>query len=143
MMSVYKKCSIRKVNPSGKGFTLIELLIVMAVMGLALALVGPNLMASYQKAQAKSEQQEFEELLQKLSYQAFLNERSISIQLNLQRVTYFYSDEPIRNVTVDYQFVEFPRQSIELSSAGFPEAWDYSVVIGDVLIRPSLEYLQP
>jgi len=61
------------------GFTLIELLLVMLIIGLASSLVGPRLFSAYRKIQVQSEEKEFSNFLDAVSYSAFVRNRKIKV----------------------------------------------------------------
>ena len=56
-----------------RGFTLIELLIVIVLLGLAIALVGPLTVEQVENARARNEQQKLVRWLQKQSFTALMN----------------------------------------------------------------------
>ena len=69
------------------GFTLIELLLVMSLMGLATSLVTPKLFSTYRKIQVQSEEKEISNLLNAISYRAFIQNRPIKVMLNQKSVS--------------------------------------------------------
>ncbi|MDG1750742.1 MAG: type II secretion system protein [Thalassotalea sp.] len=104
--------------PIKKGFTLIELMVVLAIMGTAFALVGPNIMKSYDKVKAQSEVKELTEILKKISYKAFINGRSVDVSFNQNHIQYKYTDSQKTN-KVSFNFIGFPEQDLNFTSAGF------------------------
>jgi len=70
-----------------QGFTLIELLIVMALVGLAVSLVGPSLYSQYQSSNARQERQKFQMLSQYAAKLAFYNRSSLAMDLDGKRVS--------------------------------------------------------
>ena len=72
---------------SGRGFTLIELLLVMSLIGLATSLVAPRLFSAYRKVQVQSEEKQVLNLLDAISYSAFIRNRDIKVILSKENVS--------------------------------------------------------
>lgn len=76
------------------GFTLIELMIVMAVVGLLMALVGPLTIKGYEKIQAKEEQLTLANWIRTNSYRSFAMGKEGTFELNNNTIN--FSFEKIR-----------------------------------------------
>lgn len=108
-----------KLKNTPLGFTMIELLIVMAIVSSLMALVGPLVIDSYEKAQAKVEMQQLNNYISRLSYGAFADGQAKVIRLEGKQATIFNdSDEqPSREFLFEHLF--FQPQEIYLNTNGF------------------------
>ncbi len=61
----------------GKGFTLVELLVVMALLGLTVAVVIPNITTAYDKIKFKGETKKLLEIVKRCRFQAFFNQKNV------------------------------------------------------------------
>jgi prepilin-type N-terminal cleavage/methylation domain-containing protein len=126
---------------SGKGFTMMELMVVMAIMGGLMALVGPALMNSYQKMQVQSETRKLRQSLSKVSYKAFLAGKPITIELTASTLKYFYTSEPQKKHSQQYQHIYFETQTLAINANGFIDNTHVEYTADEKLQRLSLEEL--
>jgi len=112
-----------------RAFTLIELMIVMAIMAIAMAIIGPNTYKVYQKAKFQSNYVELRELLKSISYKAFINDKAVVIELAQDRIKYGYKSNVQSQKMIEHTFkyLSFPTQSIEINRSGFATAANISV----------------
>jgi prepilin-type N-terminal cleavage/methylation domain-containing protein len=106
---------------STHGFTLIELLLVMSLMGLATSLVAPKLFSAYRKVQIQVEEKQVYNLLNAISYSAFIRNHSIKVilkkngvsvggksLLNLEHIRFSETELTfIQSGFCDYQKIEY------------------------------------
>jgi len=97
---------------SRRGFTLIELLLVMSIIGLASSLVGPRLFSTYRNIQVQSEEKEFSNFLDAVSYSAFIRNRKITVILKEDRV--FVAGKPVLTL----KFLVFPHTELTFIRSG-------------------------
>jgi prepilin-type N-terminal cleavage/methylation domain-containing protein len=103
-----------------QGFTLIELMIVMTIVALLTAMVGPLAMNSVDKAQAKQEMLSIKNWLRKVSYRAFTTGQAHTIQLSGNRVILYagsLENSPIEDKTLTSLF--FKPQRLNYTPKGF------------------------
>jgi prepilin-type N-terminal cleavage/methylation domain-containing protein len=103
-----------------QGFTLIELMIVMSIVSLLTAIVGPLAINSLDKAQAKQEMLSIKNWLRKVSYRAFTTGQAHTIQLSGKRVILYagsVENSPIENKTLTS--LSFKPQRLSYSPKGF------------------------
>jgi prepilin-type N-terminal cleavage/methylation domain-containing protein len=112
------------------GFTLIELMVVLAIMSIAFAIIGPNIMKTYDKVKGKSEVVELLDILNNISYKAFINGRPVRINLVNQSIHYQYIDNS-KVIEKNFNYLTFPVQSFNISRAGFLEQETIIVKYGD------------
>lgn len=110
-----------------QGFTLIELMIVLAIVGSAIALVGPNLFKAYDNTQRRAEQKDLDDLLQAISYKAFINNRAVEIRFSDNTIRYGYQDTNKR-ITLTFEWLTFPNQQIRVSEYGYPNSLGVRIV---------------
>lgn len=102
-----------------KGFTLIELMIVMAIVVLLMAMVGPLAINSLEKAQAKQEMLMVKNWLRKLSYRAFNSGEVHILKLSGKRLELFIgenSSTPI--ITKSLESLFFQPQMLTYNAKG-------------------------
>lgn len=87
MMSVFKR---KQSCHQRSGFTLIELLIVMVILGISSALVGPSLFQQYTKMQQQQELVAFKQQLRFIGQQAFYSRSAIQLSLDGKKVSLHY-----------------------------------------------------
>ena len=108
-----------------KGFTLIELMIVMSIVALLMAMVGPLAINSLEKARAKQEMLTLKNWLRKVSNRAFTTGKAHTIVLDGKSITLFANNifqvVEATPVTEGYQFESlfFQPQQLHYSSKGF------------------------
>lgn len=105
-----------------KGFSLIELLVVMAIMGGLIALVGPSLVSRIDKVKVQSDARKLQLLLDKLSNQAFLSGRAISIELEAANARYGFVVGQGARRDLAFEHIQFPQQQLTVNAKGFIDA---------------------
>lgn len=112
-----------------RGFTLIELLIVIVLLGLAIALVGPLTVEQVENARARNEQQKLVRWLQKQSFTAFARQQTHIFMFDGKAVYQQVEGdiEPLLVAEFDYLF--FPPQQLSVNYNGYmqPDSLAYSV----------------
>tara|TARA_R110000850_G_scaffold12778_4_gene42397 strand:- start:196 stop:648 length:453 start_codon:yes stop_codon:yes gene_type:complete len=106
-----------------KGFTLIELMIVMSIVALLMAMVGPLAINSLEKAQAKQEMLTLKNWLRKVSYQSYSTGQNLIVKLEGKTVALYsqpsktYPLAALEKYTFDSLF--FQPQQLNYSRKGF------------------------
>jgi prepilin-type N-terminal cleavage/methylation domain-containing protein len=121
-----------------KGFTLIELMVVLAIMSVAFALVAPNILKTYDKVKGKAEVVELMDIIKKISYKAFINGRSVEINLTNSTIYYQYNDSK-NELNKTFNYLTFPEQNFKISQAGFAEQNELLVFYGETQHSISLQ----
>jgi len=100
------------------GFTLIELLVILSIAGTVMALAGPSIVNTVEKAQAQSEVIRLESRLKVISARAFAGENSTSVLFKGNRMRV----KPTKtNQTVySFKYLTFPEQTVVYGSIGLP-----------------------
>jgi general secretion pathway protein H len=86
------------------GFTLIEMLVVIAIMGLTLALIGFNLQPVSPSAHARAAAQEISGALRSARSEALMSNRSVTFTLNLSPPGYHWGGEATKALPGDVGF---------------------------------------
>jgi prepilin-type N-terminal cleavage/methylation domain-containing protein len=102
------------------GFTLIELMIVLTVVGLLMALVGPLTVQSFEKAEAKSEMLQMKNWLRKTSSRAFSTGQAYTVQLKGKSLALFNEGNLESAITTkDFESIFFQPQTLTFNHNGF------------------------
>lgn len=125
------------------GFTLIELMIVVAIMSTALALIGPTLFKSYEKAQYRTDIVELKDTLRKISYKAFINGRKVTLELKGKDMTFMYMDSSSKPIKHSFEHISFEHQNIVFSEFGFAKPSQLRVKTSAEAVQISLTELIP
>jgi len=102
-----------------RGFTLIELIIVLTIMAMLMGLVGPLMISSLEKSQAKVEAMTFSNWLKKVSFKALMRSEPLILVLNGKQARLENEQQQLKLVNFDYLF--FQPQTVRFNSKGFPE----------------------
>jgi type II secretory pathway pseudopilin PulG len=116
MMSTFSHKFSAKIKH--QGITLIELMIVISLMMVVVALVGPLTFKMVDKAKAQSEFIELENTLKRISFQSFASATPYQVQFEQQRVVVLKNHQKISQSHFDY--LVFTPQQIEFNSRGYP-----------------------
>lgn len=103
-----------------KGFTLIELMIVMSIVALLMAMVGPLAINSLEKAQAKQEMLSVKNWLRKISYRAFTTGQQHVVRLSGKNIILYVKGREktlIEDKTFESLF--FQPQELNYNTKGF------------------------
>lgn len=116
------------VSRRSDGFTLVELLVVVAIMGVLLALVGPLGVEFSDKVRAQNEFLELGYQLRRDSARAFLTSSSIEYHFAGQGLTVSgYSSGAIEQT---FEFISFEQsQYVIFNTAGFPSRSSIELVV--------------
>lgn len=107
-----------KKNEHSKGFTLIELLVILSIAGTVMALAGPSIVNTVEKAQAQSEVIRLESRLKVISARAFAGENSTSVQFKGNQM--HVKPTKTNPATYKFKYLTFPDQTIVYGSIGLP-----------------------
>lgn len=107
------------------GFTLIELLITIAIMGLAMGLVGPLAIEQLDKFRAQDELVQLEKTIKNQRRLAFINHNTILIILDNQRARIVISDE--NEQITEFEFISFEPQQLTINRNGFMQPTEVAV----------------
>ena len=109
----------QNISLKASAFTLIELMIVMGIVSLLIALVGPMAIQNLEKAQAKSELLTVKNWLRKISYRSYVSgqELELSLQGKLAQLKTIQPSIVIKQQEFEYLF--FQPQSLYFNSKGF------------------------
>jgi len=108
-----------KMTFKNSGFTLIELMIVMLIVALLGAMVGPMAINSLEKAQAKQELLTLKNWFKQISYRAYIGGQSLKITLDGKQALLMTASEEniIKKETFDFLF--FQPQQLLFNNKGF------------------------
>ena len=99
------------------GFTLVELLVVLAILGLVVALVGPLTADRLDKARAQEEWLVLERTLSGLSFRAFAEGRPVELQAEGGRLAWRVAGADKRVLSLEHLFFD-PAQTVTINSNG-------------------------
>ncbi|MGJ8680091.1 prepilin-type N-terminal cleavage/methylation domain-containing protein [Paraglaciecola sp.] len=101
-----------------RGFTLIELMVVMAIIAILMSLVGPLVVNSLQKSQAKVEVMTIKRWSKNISIRAFMTQQVLLLELNGKSAK-LINEQNVVIKSVDFEYLYFQPQSIEFNSNGY------------------------
>lgn len=110
---------------TNRGFTLIELLITIAIMGLAMGLVGPLAIEQLDKFRAQDELVQLEKTIKNQRRLAFINHHTIHITLENQRARISISDD--NQQITEFEFISFRPQQLIINRNGFMQPTEVAV----------------
>jgi prepilin-type N-terminal cleavage/methylation domain-containing protein len=102
------------------GFTLVELLVVLAILGLLVALVGPLTVDRLDKARAQEEWIVLDRTLRGLAFRAFVEGRDVEIHGEGARLTWVMAGSAGQSRNLEQLFFDEP-QSVRINSNGIAE----------------------
>lgn len=106
-----------------QGFTLIELLIVIVLLGLAIALVGPLTIEQVENARARNEQQKLTRWLQKQSFTAFARQQAQTFLFDGKAIYLQHQpqgEEPQQSEQLlSFHYLFFTPQQLIVNQSGF------------------------
>lgn len=117
----------KKLTINHSGFTLVELITVMLLVSLLAGLVGPLTINAIERAQAKAEVLNVNNLINKLSYQAYIQQSNIVISFYEKQLTI---NDSLQEKTKSYQYIMFKNTPvIHINQNGFiwPASIKYSI----------------
>jgi prepilin-type N-terminal cleavage/methylation domain-containing protein len=100
-----------------RGFTLVELLVVLAILGLVVALVGPLTADRLDKARAQEEWLVLERTVSGLAFRAFAEGRPVELQAEGGRLTWQVAGADPRALSLEHLFFE-PAQVVRINANG-------------------------
>ncbi|PTB83256.1 hypothetical protein C9928_04110 [Pseudidiomarina aestuarii] len=103
--------------PRWRGFTLIELLVVLAIVGIALSLIGPVGINQYERMQVTEEREKFLRQLDATAFQALRLQADVTVRLQQQQLQVYMGEQLVQRHT--YERLQFPAQELQLNSHGF------------------------
>lgn len=102
-----------------QGFTLIELLIVIVLLGLAIALVGPLTIKQVDNARARNEQQMLVRWLRQQSFDSFAKQHQQKFIFDGQAIYQHIADQAEPQVVTVFHYLFFIPQTIIINQNGY------------------------
>ena len=100
-----------------RGFTLVELLVVLAILGLVVALVGPLTADRLDKARAQEEWLVLERTVSGLAFRAFAEGRPVELQAEGSRLTWRVAGADERALPLKHLFFD-SAQTVQINANG-------------------------
>lgn len=105
--------------PRWRGFTLIELLVVLAIVGIALSLIGPVGINQYERMQVTEDREKFLRQLDAIEFNAFTMDAEVVVELQGQALRVLSGEDVLLKRTFEY--LRFPSQALTVNSHGYWE----------------------
>ena len=109
-----------------RGFTLVELLVVLAILGLVVALVGPLTADRLDKARAQEEWLVLERTVSGLAFRAFAEGRAVELQAEGGRLAWRVAGADERVLSLEHLFFE-PAQTVRINANGIAVPAQFTV----------------
>ena len=100
-----------------RGFTLVELLVVLTILGVMMAMVGPLAVDRLDKARAQEEWLVLDRTLRSLAFRAFADGRDVEIRAEGAQVTWRIAGADERALTLGHIFFDEP-QVVRINTNG-------------------------
>lgn len=100
-----------------RGFTLVELLVVLAILGLLVALVGPLTADRLDKARAQEEWLVLERTVNGLAFRAFAEGRAVELHAEGSRLAWRVAGVEQRTLSLEHLFFD-PAQTVRINGNG-------------------------
>jgi len=100
-----------------RGFTLVELLVVLAILGLVVALVGPLTADRLDKARAQEEWLVLERTVSGLAFRAFAEGRAVELHAEGGRLAWRVAGADERVLSLEHLFFD-PAQAVRINANG-------------------------
>lgn len=100
-----------------RGMTLVELLIVLSIVGMLVALVGPATSGLMDKARGQQEWLTLERQINDLAFRAFANGQAVSITGRGAEVFWITSGKPRQSLRLSRLFFD-PEQTVQINARG-------------------------
>ncbi|WP_035476736.1 prepilin-type N-terminal cleavage/methylation domain-containing protein [Aliagarivorans taiwanensis] len=111
------------------GFSLIELLVVLSLMGLGAALVGPATLNQVARAEAQAELNRLKSSLRGMSHRAFTRSGEVAVQLYNNQLGYIDLVSGSEISRQSFEYIGFPHeQSVTFNRNGYPSPEQVSIV---------------
>ncbi len=116
-----------------RGFTFVEVVVVLVIAMLAVSVVGPGLIRTYDKIQAQSELKVLTEVLSNVGYSAFLAQAPRTVKLEGKMMLVAPTEAKYR-----FAWLAFPEvEVIRFNSRGFPDRTSLRVEVGEWIYNVS------
>jgi prepilin-type N-terminal cleavage/methylation domain-containing protein len=100
------------------GFTIVELMIVMTIMALMTALVGPLALNSIERADAKNERLKVEQAIVRGAQRAFTSGKQLELQLDGKNLKLIAPGEQGELLNLTFKYIFFQPQNIHFTHSG-------------------------
>lgn len=123
------------------GFTLIELLIVIVLLGLAIALVGPLTIEQVESARARNEQQMLIRWLHKQSFAAFAKQQQQEFLFDGKAIYQHSANQAEPQVITVFNYLFFLPQQITINANGYLQPDNLTLRVNQRELQISLSTL--
>ena len=100
------------------GFTLIELLIVIVLLGMAIALVGPLTIEQVENSRARNEQQKLQRWLQQQSFVAFSRQQHAEFLFDGKAIYTATAQSEEAEIIANFNYLFFEPQALTINKNG-------------------------
>lgn len=101
------------------GFTLIELLIVIVLLGMAIALVGPLTIEQVENSRARNEQQSLQRWLQQQSFTAFSRQQPARFWFDGKAIYTAAASQAEPELILSFTYLFFDSQQLTINRNGY------------------------